>query len=259
MFSLQKENIPVTLWGYPEQDKACYLLPGKMLLIAGYTGTRKSTYVQHIVNTNLCRGQRIAYCCLKDNPLDVAIEIIAENSCLNAVNVKRGELTEDGWRTLSLNQHQIESENLVLFPYNEVAHPNQVLSVVESSGAEVVIIDDMNGLLFDDDIAIERFMYQLKNVASGSNTIVIAIYNMPVPSRRGDMRPMLSDFPSNSYYRLFDIVQFMFKPSDYYDVETLEEEIVEAIFVKGTIKTPCVVKMYAPSQITHVIPVDVER
>lgn len=36
-----KENIPVTLWGYPEQDKACYLLPGKMLLIAGYTGTRK--------------------------------------------------------------------------------------------------------------------------------------------------------------------------------------------------------------------------
>ena len=46
-----KENIPVTLWGYPEQDKACYLLPGKMLLIAGYTGTRKSTYVQHIVNT----------------------------------------------------------------------------------------------------------------------------------------------------------------------------------------------------------------
>ena len=254
-----KENIPVTLWGYPEQDKACYLLPGKMLLIAGYTGTRKSTYVQHIVNTNLCRGQRIAYCCLKDNPLDVAIEIIAENSCLNAVNVKRGELTEDGWRTLSLNQHQIESENLVLFPYNEVAHPNQVLSVVESSGAEVVIIDDMNGLLFDDDIAIERFMYQLKNVASGSNTIVIAIYNMPVPSRRGDMRPMLSDFPSNSYYRLFDIVQFMFKPSDYYDVETLEEETVEAIFVKGTIKTPCVVKMYAPSQITHVIPVDVER
>jgi len=35
------------------------------------------------------------------------------------------------------------------------------------------------------------------------------------------------------YYRLFDIVQFMFEPSMAYNAICNKEEMIEAIFVKG--------------------------
>ena len=43
--------------------------------------------VHHILNTNLCRGQRIAYCCLKESPLEVSYEIIAEGAMINSYTV----------------------------------------------------------------------------------------------------------------------------------------------------------------------------
>lgn len=253
-----KDSMPAPfLWGYPKQDENCYLLPGKMLLIAGHTGTKKSAYVQHIVNTNLSNGLRVVYCCLKDNPFNVGIEIIAENACLNSNSLKRGELTENDWKSISLSRHNLKSENLALVSYNEAGSMEQILSIVENSGAEIVVVDDINGILSEDNAKVEHFMYQLKSATSKSNTLVIAIYNMLSPIRRGDMHPMLCDFPSDNYYRLFDIVQFMFCPSNHYEVEQMEGKVVEAIFVKGASTSPYIVKMYAANQITHVYPVDV--
>ena len=55
-----KDTVSTAAWGYNELDKLLPLLPGKTILVAGYTGTRKSAYVHHILNTNLCRNQRIA-------------------------------------------------------------------------------------------------------------------------------------------------------------------------------------------------------
>ena len=93
LFAAQSD-ISVSSWGYSSLDKMFALLPGKLVLVAGYTGTRKSTYVQHIVNTNLRKGQRIAYCCLKDHPLDTSYDIIAEDAFINSHNIKQGKLRE---------------------------------------------------------------------------------------------------------------------------------------------------------------------
>lgn len=40
-----QENMPLIRWGYPEQDKLRPVFPGNIVLVAGYTGTKKSTYL----------------------------------------------------------------------------------------------------------------------------------------------------------------------------------------------------------------------
>ena len=95
-------------------------------------------------------------------------------------------------------------------------------------------------------------MYQLKGAAARSGTIVFVIYNLSAPRKRMDMRPVLDDLPSDSYYRLFDIVQFMYRPSTYYYDKSISKEVLEVIIAKGLPGDPTTVKMFAPSNITGV-------
>lgn len=61
------------------------------------------------------------------------------------------------------------------------------------------------------------------------------------------MRPMLRDFPSDSYYRLFDIVQLLYKPS-FFVSDEVNEERLEIIIVKGTLKVPYTIELSAPDE-----------
>lgn len=246
-----KDGVSTAAWGYPDFDKVLPLLPGKMILVAGYAGTRKSTYVHHILNTNLCRSQRVAYCCLKESPLEVSYEIIAEGALINSYNLKCGRLSEQDMQKIAMSKAAVHSKNLVLFPPNKFTQSKSVLDVIECSGADIVVIDDLNGLLLED-ATIERFMYQLKGAAARSGTIVFVIYNLSAPRKRMDMRPVLDDLPSDSYYRLFDIVQFMYRPSTYYYDKSISKEVLEVIIAKGLPGDPTTVKMFAPSNITGV-------
>lgn len=246
-----KDNKSIAAWGYTELDKLLPLLPSKMILVTGYTGTRKSTYVHHILNTNLCRGQRIAYCCLKESPLEVCYDIIAEGAHINSYHIRCGQLTEQELQKIAMSQAASQSENLVLFPPDKFAQAEDVLAVVENSGAEIVIVDDLNGLLLEDS-AVERFMYRLKSAAAKNGVIVFVIYNLSTPRKRMDMRPTLDDLPMDSYYRLFDFVHFLFKPSAYYDDRSYDKNEMELIIAKGLPGEPAIVRMYAPSDITGI-------
>lgn len=251
-----KDSTSIAAWGYPGFDKALPLLPGKMILVAGYTGTKKTTYVHHILNTNLCRGQRIAYCCLKNSPLEVSYELIAESALINSYNLKRGLLSEQDIQKISLNKAACHSNNLVLLPSDRVTQSESVLDVVENIGADIVVIDDLNGLLLED-ATIERFMYQLKGAAARNGVIVFVIYNLSTPRKRMDMRPTLSDLPSDSYYRLFDVVQFTFRPATYY-ADDYDKIDLELIWAKGIPGSP-IVNMYAPDEVTSVFSVDKQK
>lgn len=125
------------------------------------------------------------------------------------------------------------------------------LDIVENSGAEIVVIDDFNGIMLDDADSVERFLYKLKNIAAQSQTVVFVIYNLSIPKQRSDMRPMLRDFPSNSYYRLFDIIQLLYKP-DLFFYDEDDKERLEIIIVKGALKVPYTIKLLAPDKITGV-------
>lgn len=108
---------------------------------------KKSTYLHHIVNCNIKNGYRVSYCCLKDNPFDVGIKMIAEKAHVNAEYIKRGLVSEDDWIRLTNSQVSSNNENMALIPYSESSKSDSILSIVENSGAEIVVIDDFNGIL----------------------------------------------------------------------------------------------------------------
>ena len=188
---------------------------------------------------------------MKDKPFDVSIEIISENAHVNVEYIKRGMVTEEDWEKLTSSQVASNSENLALIPYNEISESNKILDIVENSGAEIVVIDDFNGIMLDDADSVERFLYKLKNIAAQSQTVVFVIYNLSIPKQRIDMRPMLRDFPSDSYYRLFDIIQLLYKP-DLFFYDEDDKERLEIIIVKGALKVPYTIKLLVPDKITGV-------
>lgn len=235
------EHKTTLCWGYPKLDKVCQLNSGDMVLVAGYTGMQKSAYLHHIVNFNIQRGQRVAYCCLKDNPFDVGLEIIAENAQVNVKYIRHGMATEEDWKKIENSQNS--NNNLVLLPYDSISDSENVLFCIENSGAEMVVIDDFNGINIDDLNALERFLYQAKNTAAKSNTTVFVIYNLNIPTRM-DKRPMLRDFPSDCYYRLFDVIQLLYKPAVFYpdDYENRDKDL-EVIVVKGALNNPYIIEL----------------
>lgn len=242
----------VVKWGYSEQDILCPLYPGSLVLIAGYAQSLKSTYVHHIVNWNVKHRKNVAYCCLRNHPTQVSIDIIAEAAHISANEMKLEMLTEEEWKRVERVGKELPGECLALFPYDRVSKSDEILSLVETSGADIVVIDDVNGIVFDDNNSIEQFLYKLKNVAGRSDTMVFCTYNLSMPRTRIDMRPMLSDFPSDSFYRLFDIVQILFRPEIHYGLDYDENNILEVINLKGALKNPCTFNMAVPKNITGV-------
>jgi len=97
---------------------------------------------------------------------------------------------------------------------------------------------------------IERFMYQLKTVATRKRVILFVIYNLSIPQKRADMRPTLKDYPSDSYYRLFDVVQFTYRPAECYE-KLYDKAVLELIWAKG-LPTDLAVRMYEPEEVTSV-------
>lgn len=92
-------------------------------------------------------------------------------------------------------------------------------------------------------------------MAAQTEPVVFVIYNLDI-QRRPDKRPMLSDFPSDSYYRLFDIIQFLYKPDLFYADEG-DKGKLEVIIVKGALNVPYTVKLLVLDEITGVLPIDI--
>lgn len=241
IFEPNKNNLLVQ-WGYSELDKTCPLFLGNIVLVAGYTGSGKSAYLHHIINFNIKRGKKVVYCCLKDKPFNVALEFIAEDAHINVEYIKRGMITEEHWIKLTNNQNISNSKNLALIPYGEISNSNDILLLVENSGAEIIVIDDFNGISFDNCNLIENFFYQLKNVSAKKDVIVFVIYNLNIPSRL-DKHPMLKDFPSDCYYRLFDIVQLLYRQNMFYIDDYEDQDNLEVIITKGALKNPHIIKI----------------
>ena len=68
------------------------------------------------------------------------------------------------------------------------------------------------------------------------------IYNLSIPSRP-DKRPMLKDFPSDDYYRLFDTVQLLYRQNMFYIDDCKGQDNLEVIIAKGALKNPQIINL----------------
>ncbi len=229
-------------WGHSIQEKRCPVMSGTLILVAGYTGEYKSTYLHHIVNCNVLNSQQVVYCCLKDNPFEVGVNIILEPSLINYNKLKMNMMSEADWDYVDTQMNSNHSNNLVLLPYDRVCKPHDILDVIRNSNADIVFVDDFNGICMSDESRTEDFLYQLKSAVNMNNVTVICAYNLKRPDRF-DMHPMLRDFTAEYFYRVFDVVQLLYQPENYDDYSGDNMNILEIITQKGTVKCPYTVRM----------------
>ncbi|MGM9684131.1 MAG: hypothetical protein ACI3XQ_11100, partial [Eubacteriales bacterium] len=82
------------------------------------------------------------------------------------------------------------------------------------------------------------FMYQLRNVAIQSGTIVFILADLNETPKRMDKRPMLTDVPINKLMKFCDVVQLLYRDYNDYLTPLSETKILELIVAKN----------YSPSQ-----------
>lgn len=225
------EDNPV--WGYPDLDRRIPLTPGAVILIAGYTGSGKSIFAQHVVRKNLLDSKRTVYFHLKDSSEQVLNTILAAESLVKVSSLQRNLLTAEEWQRLSCATSALNIKNLKFIPF-DITSPvqEQVVAVVKNSQANLVVVDDIGALGLYDDASREAFMYKLKSAATASGTIVLLLSNIALKNFRFDDRPVLSDFDTDSIYRFCDVVQFVYRDT-YAEPSTSSITKVEIITAKS--------------------------
>ena len=84
-----------------------------------------------------------------------------------------------------------------------------LLSAICYGHADLVIIDDIAGLGLDER-SLSTFLYQLRCVASDSNTTVLMVLDLPDKPARVDKRPIVSDPQIREFSKFCDIIQFLY-------------------------------------------------
>lgn len=213
--SSEDSRSPIT-WGFRDLNALFPLRPGCVVMIAGYTGSGKSIYVQNVVRENLKRGNSAVYFNLKESSEIVLNNMISAEALIPVGNIHRNQLTPVEWQRLSYATGALNITNLKFVPYNpDLSIQEQLVATVRNSQAQIVIVDDIGGLGLRDDSEAESFMYRLKGAASASEAVVFLVSHLTRKNFRFDDHPVLSDFGTDSIYRFCDVVQFVYR--DHWD------------------------------------------
>lgn len=230
-----KKKTHILKWNDEELEDLCTIRPGNLIMIAGYSGSGKSEYIHNIIHENIKNRNNVAYCCIKDNTFDVGLEFIAESVGLDKYRVKNGSLTENDYNIIG-NDKLLFDNKLALIPYNKSYRSEDIINIIENSNANIIVIDDLNGIRLKGDETMESFLYNLRSVSNINMVTVIAVFNLVIPNRC-DKHPIKQDFPSDCYYRLFNIVHLIFNPrlfDEYSECEYSKEIVV----IKGGLGVP---------------------
>lgn len=83
------------------------------------------------------------------------------------------------------------------------------------------------------------------------------IYNLNAPKRL-NKRTILSDFPSDDYYRLFDIIHLLYKPDLFY-IDEDDKRKLEVIIVKGVLNIPFTVNLLVLDENAGIFLIDAKK
>lgn len=225
-------------WGYPSIDRQCKLTPGSIILVAGYTDSDVSSYIQNVVRHNVKGNAKFIYFNLKESSTSVVNKLLSAESHVRTESIRTGTLTEEEWSQIGVATEILKKSSLLLEKYDlKHSMSQRVLQAVQNSNADAIIVDDIAGLGLDTD-ALNTFMYRLCSSAAESKVVVFLVLTVAEKPTRADKRPMLSDLKVNELCKFCDVVQFLFWDEfDNYasDVMSTKLEIITAKNYSGAV------------------------
>ena len=222
-------------WYHGELDKFCKVTEGSVVLVSGYAGVGIDMFVQNVIRQNLKNDSRAIYFNLKESSTTIVNSIIAAEGYVKTNDLRTGTLTAEEWQRIATAANELEKKSLILEPYNtnEQSMASYFLSAISDGNSDIVVLDDLDGLCIENTAVLNSFMYQLRNAAIQSGTIVFVLADLNESPKRMDKCPLLTDSPINKLTKFCDVVQFLY----YNDYELLpavqESRMVELIVAKN--------------------------
>ena len=230
----KKDTHSPVCFGYTDIDRFCKLAEGCVLLVAGYTGVGIDMFAQNVVRHNIKRSVRTIYFNLKESSNTILNSMIAAEGLVKTTDIRMASLTDEDWKRIAFAANSFEQGQLIFEPYNsETSKASYFISAIANGNADIIILDDLDGLDIGDTSSLNSFLYKLRGAANQSGTIVVLLVDLEENPKRMDKRPMLTDPKINKLTKFCDVVQFLYH--DTYDdyLESSDTKILEAIIAKN--------------------------
>ena len=226
-------------------DSGMCILQQSFTLVAGVSGSSKTDYVLNIANYNAKKGKRILFINLKDSVENLSLRILSINSKIPMEKLILGRMTDEDWDVCI--EDIVANKNMLLSFYNICDNHwklSKILSAIEESNADLVIIDDLQMIETEDGetekikYVRDRMDYILKNIQALSVQYRIPIIGTYCISsrqinRRTDHRPTMTDFEYDSLQQYPDNIQLLYKDELYGQGNDEVKNIIEIITVKN--------------------------
>lgn len=222
-------------WWHSEIDKFCTVTGGSVILISGYTGVGIDMFVQNVIRRNLKTGNKVIYFNLKESSTTIVNSMIAAESHVKTNCLRTGTLSSDEWNRIAEAANELGKKPFILEPYNsnEPSLMAYFLSAISDGNSDIVVLDDLDGLCIDNATSLNSFMYQLRNAAIQSGTLIFILADFNEVPKRMDKRPMLTDAPIDKLVKFFDVVLFLYHNENEYLSSVSESRILELIVAKN--------------------------
>lgn len=233
-FDSSEKHAPFS-WYYGEMDKFCKVTEGSVILVSGCVGVGIDMFVQNVIRHNLKTNSKVIYFNLKESSTTIVNSLISAESFVKTSDIRTGMLTAEEWQRIAETANELGNSSLILEPYNpsENSMGSYFLSAIKEGNSDVTILDDLDGLCFDSDASLNSFMYQLRNAAIQSGTIVFILVDLNETPKRMDKRPMLTDVPINKLMKFCDVIQLLYRDDNDYLTPLSETKILELIVAKN--------------------------
>lgn len=224
-----------------------------LIVVAARPSMGKTLLALNITD-NLSVKNKVLLFELEMNEEALGHRMLANKTKINSTRIRRGNLSDTQWATISKHSNNISSRNLFVDTnMNSTVFDikRKAKRVKMQHGLDCIIIDHI-GLIKPSNPKLNRqqqvaeISRELKQIAKELDIAVIILSQLNRgPEQRADHRPMLSDLrEAGDIEQDADIVIFLYR-DEYYNQETSDKNIMEAIIAKqrngrvGTVKLFC--------------------
>ena len=230
----QKALSQFNIHGFNDIDNCAIIPPSSTTLIAGLSGTYKTSYALHIAMSNAHKGRKVLYVNLKDSLDAISFKLLSIETGLEINKFYTSSFGEDDWKLIASATDIISK--LPLCFYNTAQNENS-LSAVEkaiiNSECDLAIIDDLSAVIdFENSYSSDKHSNSantLKRIALKNNCSIVSLYSMKAKDimSRSDKRPQLSDLSYTSLMSCNDLIEFLYLDDSYNSIGKIEVHIVK--------------------------------
>ncbi|MDE5772500.1 MAG: GIY-YIG nuclease family protein [Ruminococcus sp.] len=213
-----KSSLKYFTHGFPSIDMSTAIPPYSMTLIAGVSGTFKTSYGLQIARENALRdNKKVLYINLKDSTESLMSRLISMEARIKTERLYKSRLTKNDWENIAVAGNMLE--NAPIFFYNRAnagCSLDSIENAIVKSQCDMVIIDDINSISdFENTYLSDKCinaMNQLKKISLETGCLIISLYSLKSKDiiTRTDKRPMLSDLPYTSLMSYNDLIEFLY-------------------------------------------------